>query len=326
MQTAIISDIHIGNNKNNPIFHTITIQYAEWLRDSLREKKIHNIIIAGDIFHDRVSVNLTSIECAYKFFEILEEFQIHIITGNHDCFYLDNSTVHSLSLLKKWKNVTIYDEPTLVDDIFFAPWGTSIDDMQPAKVLIAHLELNGYEMNKNKICTNGMNASDIMQKYKVCFSGHFHKPQIRKYDGKLLLYTGSCFQLNWGESGDEKYVYILDTETNNIQKIKNTISPKFVYINSEEDFDNVKNNFISIQVTEEGNEQFLLSLESLKPLHIKTQLIEKNIAQVKEELKEFKLIDINDIITETVDSLENITDLEKMDVKENLEILYKESL
>lgn len=325
MITAIISDVHIGNNKNNPIFHDITLKYAEWLRENLREKGITNLIICGDIFHDRVSINLTSIECAYKFFDILEEFNISVITGNHDCFYLHNSTIHSLSLFKKWTNVTVYDTPTLVDDIFYAPWGTELEDMKPAKVLIGHLELNGYEMSKNKICKNGMNGADLMQKYKVCFTGHFHKPQVRKYDNKLLLYTGSCFQLNWGESGEERYFYVLDTDTNNIKKFKNTISPRFEYIRSEDDYDKIKNNFISIQVRESGEEELLASLETYKPIDIKTQLIEEHEeVKIKEDIQVFKLIDTNDLIKETVDSMENVTDEEKAAVIANLETFYKE--
>lgn len=324
MQTAIISDIHIGNNKNNPVFHDITLQYARWLRDSLREKGIKNLIICGDIFHDRVSVNLTSMESAYRFFETLEEFNISIITGNHDCFYLNNSTVHSLSLFKKWTNVTVYDEPTLVDGIFYAPWGTTMDEMKPAKVLIGHLELVGYEMSKNKVCTDGMNAADLMKKYKVCFTGHFHKPQVRKYDGHLLIYTGSCFQLNWGESGEERFFYVLDTETNNIKKHKNEISPRFEYIRSPEDYDKIKNNFISIQVKEDDNGELLASLEGYKPLHVKTQLIEKEAVTVKEEVQEFKLINTSDLIVETVETMENTTEEERKAVIENLELLRKE--
>lgn len=324
MQTAIISDIHIGNNKNNPLFHDITIAYAEWLKSNLKEKGIENIIICGDIFHDRVSVNLTSLECAFRFFDILEDFNIKIITGNHDCFYLNNSTVHSLSLFKKWKNVTVYDKPTLDGDFFFAPWGTMLDEMLPAKFLIAHLEMNGYEMSKNKICSNGINAVDLMEKYHVCFTGHFHKAQGRKYDKKLLLYTGSCFQLNWGESGEEKYYYTLDTSNYKLQKFKNTISPRFEYIRSEKDFDKVPNNFVSIQISDdEENEKFRIALEQYKPLDVKTQLIEQDVKRTPTEITEFKVIDIGEIIKEVVNSY-GLSEEDTSEIIKMLEELHKE--
>jgi DNA repair exonuclease SbcCD nuclease subunit len=326
MKSLIIGDLHIGNNKNNPVFHKIVIDFAKWIKQQAEERGITHIIQCGDVFHDRVSVNLTSIECAYQFFNILKEFDMDIITGNHDCFYLENSTVHSLFLFKQWPNVTVHDSGSIKDDVFYAPWGTTLEEFQPAKILIGHLELNGYEMSKNKICTKGINAADIVEKYSLVLSGHFHKPQGRKYGNKILLYTGSGYQLNWGEAEEDKYLYVLDHDTLKMEKIKNTVSPRFEYIKSEEDYSKIKNNFVSISVHGgEDREKMLSLLSSFDPIRIDTKLVDK-ISEAQKDLSTYKTaINIDELIKEYInDIFKDFSDEEKNALITLYTNLYKE--
>ena len=305
---AICADLHIGNNKNNPLFHQTTVKYAEWLKDTLQQRGIDKIIIAGDIFHDRVNINLLSMACMYQFFDILSDFRITVIPGNHDCWFLNNSTIHSIALLKKWKNVTVYDTPTLTDDIFYAPWGTTVEEMQPAKILIAHLETQSFDLGRGKICSHGMKASDVMEKYSVCLTGHFHKPQQRNYEGKLFKYLGSAFQLNWGEQGNKNHLTIIDTETLEIETIDNTVSPRFEYICNESDFSKIENNIISVQIEKNSDESnsFIDQVMKFKPATIKTELISQNLEEMSDEVSEFKLVEITETIVEFIGLMENI--------------------
>ncbi len=326
MRYAIISDLHLGNNKNNPVFHNISINYAHWLKGVLKENKIENIIIAGDVFHERTSINLATLNAAYEFFDILSEFQLHIIAGNHDCFYLNNSTVHSLSLLKRWPNITIYDEPTLVDDIAFIPWGTVVEDMPEAKINIGHYEVVGFDMSKYKVCSHGIKGADLMEKSQIVFTGHFHKPQIRMYNKRPLYYTGSCFQLNWGESGEDKFVYLLDSETLNVEKIQNTVSPTFQYIESEDDYSKIPGNFISVKITDSDKIDSILDAYSAhKPLDIKTQYAEvkKTTLEVK-EIEDFEILDIKEVFSEMISELVQFEPHEQKEILEDATKLYKE--
>ncbi len=326
MRRAVISDLHIGNNKNNPLFHKTTLDYAKWLKIVLNDRGITSIIIAGDIFHDRVSINLLSMACMYQFFDILSEFRIHIIPGNHDCWYLNNSSVHSIDLLKKWKNVTVYDVPTLVDDIFYAPWGTEVTDMQPAKILIAHLETQSFDLGSGKICSHGLKAGEIMERYDMCLTGHFHKPQERMYDGKLFKYLGSAFQLRWDESGNKNHLTIVDDENLSIQTISNDESPRFEYIRNEDDFIKIENNIISIQVDKnsEESDKFVSMVMDKAPLSVKTELITQNISVMTEEVAEFKLVEIPEIIVEFVNLMESIEDEYRPEVIARCIKLYEE--
>ena len=326
-KVAIIGDIHIGNNKNNPIFHKITLDYADWLKKTLEEQSITNIWQLGDVFHDRVSINLLTMDCAYKFFEKLQNFNISIIIGNHDAFYLNNSSIHSLSFLKQWSNINVYDEVSLVNGVCFCPWGTSFDDIPKSKIILGHFEIPAFEMSKFKICTKGIKGTELMSKCDILFTGHFHKPQERKYSNKPLIYTGSCFQLNWGESEENKYVYIFDTKTLEFEKIENNISPKFIHIKSEKDIDKVNNNFISIDIDDYEKEyEIVTTYESLNPINIRTNYKEREKTKIDEDsisVDELQLVDIPGAIEEVSNGLENFTDDERNIISEKASSLYK---
>lgn len=319
----LIGDLHIGNNKNNPLFHKISLDYAKWIVKICEEKGIKNLIQMGDVFHDRASVNLLSLQCAYEFFDILKDFKIDIIPGNHDCWFLDNSDVHSLSLLKHWPNITVHDKPMVTEWFVFLPWGINLKDMPCGKIGIGHLEVAGYEMSKNKLCEKGMKGVDIMENFEILLSGHFHKPQERKYSKKRFIYTGSAFQLNWGESGDKKYVYIVNPQTLEIEKIENTISPRFEYIHSEDDYKKIPNNFVAINIPNKSSADILIAqISALNPLDIKTQYTELDITETENNIEEFKIVNIPDVVDEFTNSMINLTTEQQKEVAKDIKTLY----
>ena len=300
MKYLLTSDLHIGNNKNNPIFLDISLNYAKWLKHTAKKHDITEIIIAGDFFHDRNSVNLRALDTGHKFLDCLSEFQIHIITGNHDAWFLDNSDIHSLSPFKTRKNVHIYDELTTVGGITYCPWGTTAEMIPDgSNVLIGHWNLVSFQMAKGKICDHGVKGTDLMEKCNMAFSGHFHKPQLRTYAGKPLRMLGSAFQLNWGESGETKFCYILDSSNNTITEIENTVSPRFEYIHTEDDLAKIKGNFITFQiVNDEAGNLVKDRYEALQPILSIPNFIEKTVVSLDKQMEEFQLVQIEEATEE----------------------------
>ena len=101
-------------------------------------------MICGDLFHYRDEIAVNSLQVAKQFFDILEDYNIVMITGNHDCYYKDTSTVNSLSLFGGWKNITVIDTLT-VDDIFdkrvsFVPWGVNVKDIPKCDLVFGHFD------------------------------------------------------------------------------------------------------------------------------------------------------------------------------------------
>ena len=109
-----VSDIHVGVHQNSNMWHEISLKWARWLRDELKEKQITDIVIAGDLFHYRDEIAVNTIHVVTEMLRIWSDFQIYIIVGNHDAFYKDKSDINSLSILSGWSNITVFSEPTMV--------------------------------------------------------------------------------------------------------------------------------------------------------------------------------------------------------------------
>jgi DNA repair exonuclease SbcCD nuclease subunit len=319
----VFGDLHIGVNKNNPEFFKITLDYADWLISILEKNKISTIVQLGDIFHFRENVHSTAINCAFEFFSRLKKYKIHIITGNHDSLYNDTSDVNSLKLLNNWPNIKIYEKVTSVDGMCFCGWGCKINDIpKNQKIVFGHFDIKGFDMSASKISEHGFTASELMEKCSLLMSGHYHKPQTRFYNQRPLIYTGSAFQLNWGESGEEKYAYIVDTETLDVTPVTNDVSPKFIYIRSENDYPKAKNNFVSVEIDKpEEFQNVVIKMKSLEAKDVRTT--SKPIKKTSDvvAVAEFKGVSILDAIDEYYDIVE-ITDEEREYVKKHSKELY----
>ena len=230
MKYLIIGDIHAGkktrNSRNGEVFHKVLKDYALLVKTVAHLNNICNIIQMGDVFDNRNAISLETLDYVTQFFDILEEFHIDVVCGNHDALLNDNASINSLTPFKKHPNITVHDKVTVQDDMVFAGWGVKLDDFPPCKLFFGHIDTVGFELQKNRIATHGFKASDLMDKVSgAVFTGHYHLPQVRHYSGKPFCYTGSAFSLDWNDIDNTKYVYILDTDTLEVKKIENLISP-----------------------------------------------------------------------------------------------------
>lgn len=321
----VIGDLHIGTNKNNPDFYKITLDYADWLMSILEENNIDTIVQLGDVFHYREMVHSPSIKCASEFFKKLKKYKIHIITGNHDCLYNDTSEVNTLKLLTEWDNITIHEKVTVEDKFCFCGWGTKLDDIPDGmKIIFGHFDIKSFHMSSTKISEHGFVASDLMKKCELLMSGHYHKPQIRLYDKKPLVYAGSTFQLNWGESGEDKYAYIIDTDTLEMKTLKNTVSPRFEYIHSQSDFDKVENNFVSVEIDKpEEFEKVVSKLKKMNAIDVRTT--SKPIKKTADNaaVMDFKGVSVVDAIEEYCSSLLLEDNKKNLSIKKLKELYQK---
>ena len=330
MKIGLFTDIHIGLENSSDFFHKENIKLAKWIKKEFLKQDISDVFILGDVFHNRKQITLESIHNATEFFDILKDFNIHILTGNHDCFFLDNSEIHSLGLLKGWKNITIYDTPevhTLNNvTIGMIPWGTKINDISICDYIFGHFEISGFEM-QGTLCEKGISGSELTTKAKhAVFSGHFHKPQIRKYGDKEIHYLGSPYQHNFGERDEEKYIYVLDLDTHYLERIINNISPKHYYVEQNDDnLSRYSGQIIRPIIKDaEKQEEFMLKLNSVSPTRIKDAefRIEKE-EKIKETIEDFKMTTVSSALKEFIDIMELDDDMKEEVLKETME-LYAE--
>lgn len=283
---AVFSDLHLGVHVNSPTWHDISLEWAKWISDDLAEKDIKNIIFCGDFFHSRSEITVNTLHHASVLLELFNDFNITMIAGNHDSFYKHNSTINSIKIFNGHKNITVIDKPLETTicgkTVFYSPWGTDIKDISESDVIFGHFEIESFKMNVHKVCESGFKSVELLEKAPLVISGHFHLREERVYEGGKILYVGSPFELDFGDTGSTKGYYILDFNDLSYQFIENTISPKHQKIALSEiikikNFDQaatklLSNNIVKLYVDKvirpEDLDKLSVKLNNFKPINL----------------------------------------------------------
>jgi DNA repair exonuclease SbcCD nuclease subunit len=184
-------------------------------------------------------------------------------------------------------------------------------------------------MNKWKYSSNGL-QKDAIFKFKRVFSGHYHSKSIEKHSNGELIYVGTPYQLDRGDSGEEKGFHIIDLETDTYEFIENEKSIKYISLlyPSKDDFNKIQGNVVDIVV--EGNvdtdelAQYQEEVNKLKPI---LPALLKTTAQSYSgvvEVEELNIKPLGEMFSEYIGSLDIEDDLKKS-VEEELNSLYAES-
>ena len=225
MKLAIITDQHFGARKGAEYIHNYFKKfYDDIFFPYLEKNKIDTVIDMGDTFDNRRNIDLASLEWSKKvYYDRLQAMGItvHTIVGNHTAYYKDTNEINTVDLLlKEYNNVVVYSEPTEINidglDILLLPWineenrtqTMEMIDKSVSKVVMGHLELNGFVATRGHMMENGMNI-DVFDKFDVVYSGHFH---TRSTNGKIS-YLGNPYEMFWNDVNDPRGFSIFDTET-----------------------------------------------------------------------------------------------------------------
>jgi DNA repair exonuclease SbcCD nuclease subunit len=327
---AIVGDLHLGLHQSNNMWHDISLDFAQWLKQTLTDKGIKDIVMLGDVLDNRNEVSVTTLHTLSKFFKALEDFNIIIITGNHDCYYSKRSDVHSIGTLSDWTNIEVVDKLLTVNmfnkTLSFCPWNTQPVDIPKSDIILGHFEINTFKMNGMHVCEHGVDSQALLDKAPLILSGHFHCTDDRNYKNGRILYAGSPYEQSWGEAGDPKGIYLLDLHDDALEFIENTKSPKHIKLRLSELLalgkitDNIKKEFqgniitfvIDVEIEQKAIDALLVKFYALNPLSIKTEnvLYAQNTISFDEEIK-FEGVDIKKDIVEFIDKM--INDVENKD-------------
>lgn len=317
---AIVTDLHIGKHQNSTQWHDISLRFAEEFKDKLKSDHIRDIIICGDVNNDRNEINVQSLHIVNELFTIWKDFNINIIVGNHDAYYKNRSDVNSLSILSGWDNINIIDDieeyNVFGKKMVFVPWGFDINKISNCDYLFGHFEINGFYLNKIKICVNGMDSNNLLQKANTVISGHFHLRDDRTYKNGRIIYLGSPYELDWSDCGTQsRGYYYLTIPTNNIEFIETNSSPKHkkIYLSeitsigklTPEIKTEFNGNIISLIIDQDVKDldklnDFIKTLYTLNPLSLKTEYILENRVSIDDSNYEFTAVDIKSSIHEFV--------------------------
>ena len=223
MKIGIITDTHYGCRKGSKHFHDYFEKfYADIFFPTLEKEGINTIVHMGDIFDSRKSIDYQSLEWAKRVvFEPLKKYKVHLITGNHDCYYKNTNEVNSPELLlKDYTNIKTYNSPKTIKigglSILLLPWICSENyeeslgaiNKSKSKIVMGHLEINGFRATRGHTMEDGIDVSTF-SKFDKVFSGHYH---TRSSDGQIY-YLGNPYEMFWNDVNDPRGFTIFDTET-----------------------------------------------------------------------------------------------------------------
>lgn len=322
-RVAVISDLHLGVHTNSVQWHEIALNWAHWLRDELKKQNIKDIIFCGDWYHNRSEISVSTLQISADILDILKDYNIITIIGNHDIYYKYRTDVNSLSLFKNSKNISVVDKITTIEvfdkKLTLCPWGTTTGQIEKSDIVFGHFEIETFKMNTFKDCEDGLSVKELLSKSPLIISGHFHFRHEKKYGAGTILYVGNPFQMDFGDCDNTKGYHILDIDTQEYEFFENTVSPHYKKISLSNlveastitsDVKNVfKNNIVKLKIDKNISQEDLTILISklnlLKPesLQIEYDLCFNKISNNDND-KDLSGIDITCAIEEFINLLE----------------------
>ena len=245
MKILILSDLH---HQNDDFMFEYQTKFLKSLKSLVVKKKITHIIIMGDVLDNKKIIDIHMASVFRTIYDELSELcKIIVSLGNHDCYFKTTNDTNSPSFILNPDIYIVEEIPIKLENCIIVPWihennAKEISDFvskhnHEDNYLFGHFELNGYIMSGGKVCRKSQLYRPDYDKYKKVFSGHFHKRQEKNN----VLYTGTAYQMNFGEL-DQKGIHILDTETGELEFIRNKkdLFMKIV-IDEDSDLDILKN-------------------------------------------------------------------------------------
>jgi predicted phosphodiesterase len=340
MLVAIITDTHWCARKSSKLFQDhFELFYKNIFFPTLEYYNVNTVIHMGDAFDSRKSIDFSGLEWTRRVvLEPLSNYDVHMITGNHDCYLKNSNSINSPELLlQDYKNIKTYSDPTEIKignlDLLLIPWINGENEEKTlkmiqnskCKVAAGHLELNGFPPYKGHIMEDGRNPN-IFHNFKKVFSGHYHT----RSSNDNIHYLGNPYEIYWNDVYDERGFTIFDTETLDHYFIDNPHNIFEIVYYGEDTTPikryNYQNKIVKVIVRKKDNqldfEKFLDKLYSQNPAEIK--IVENFQLQQLESFESLETEDTFSLLKRYVDESE--CDLNKSTITNIFEEVYKEAL
>ena len=202
MKLTIVGDPHCKPSNLNKI--TQLFQEVEalgnpvvWLGDMLDTK---------EVIHGK---------CLNLWYDLITRSRLNhtILVGNHDWFSSQEQD-HSLRLLHIPGKCYVIDKFFIEGNISFFPYSSNIEETRSylniadTPFVIGHFDIQGFDYGNGIDSKEGLVTEDFKHFDRV-ISGHYHKYQMTHN----IMYLGTPFSHSFGESNQEKYLAVFDTDT-----------------------------------------------------------------------------------------------------------------
>lgn len=349
MKIAIICDTHYGVRNDTALFLDNQKKFTEEIfLPALQKHKIDTIIHLGDLVDRRKYINFnTLMRMRTEFLDRLTGYDVHILAGNHDCFYKNTNDLNALKelLLGKYTNIKLYSTATTVSinkfKILFVPWICEENQEQslkeitntPAKYCMGHLELRGFEMNKGNINDHGTDI-ELFSKFNMVFSGHYHHKSSRDN----IHYLGAPYEMTWSDYDCERGFHIFDTTKNELTFIENPFKMfhKIDYDDSVVtdlsellkvvDKSKIAGSYCKVVVQNKMNpyvfDMFIAAIEEMSPHDLK--IVQHSDIKLSKDEYVGSWEDTLTVINKSIDTMD--LSIDKLKLKTMMDNLYKQAL
>lgn len=233
-KVLVTTDWHIGLKQNSKSRLNIIVKVVKKLIEHIKANDIKTMVFAGDLFHERISVNVNSMNVALHCIQAIAKYcKIYLIVGNHDSHLKNSIDINSLNMFKTMPNVEVIDKATEVsingNRTVLVPW---IGDMSVYKketfdMMFGHFDVSQKYLIKSYIEEHSaVNTTDVaedelsfnsnkmpqsnvgdfvgdfvefVKKGGTVFSGHIHSPKSFMSRSRHFILVGDPYQQNLGE-------------------------------------------------------------------------------------------------------------------------------
>ena len=247
-------------------------------------------------------------------------------------------------MLGEYNNITIYEEPTVVqldrEKVLMLPWICTDNYEQTmetikttdAKTCFSHLELTGFVLVPGMPNLHGMDP-DIFSELDLVVSGHFH----HRHSRGNVTYMGNPYEITWSDYNDPRGFAIYDTGERTLAYHDNPFrlfykiyydDSHFEGVNdiSNFDFDRIVGGSVKLIVSKKTDfKRFDHFVDKLYQCSLIDLKIIEDFSEFEDEAigEDVNLEDTMTLLKEYVDVVE--TDLNKQRIKNLLQSLYIEA-
>jgi len=267
------------------------IACLDWIAGSAVKARCEGLILIGDIFDSRTKLDISVIDQTCRaLHRWSDKLELVIVVGNHDSM-LRTPQYNSLQVFNGY--ATVVEEPWLCTrggkKFLFVPWyddpaelAKQIKEQQKKHTphyLFTHILCEGAVPVKGK----GFPVKDLLpKKFTRIFLGDVHDPMQLAPN---VQYVGAPLQIDYRDAGGTRGVWMLDTASDQLQFIENTISPRF-HVIEDATVEGIRaNDFVRIKTDDPGIAAEALAAVRGKAHYVETTFVPEDDHEVRLDVR-----------------------------------------
>ena len=195
-------------------------KFLNWICSLVESEDINRIVILGDVFHTHAVVRSEVMSVFTSFLcRVTEKTSVILLVGNHDMVSHSQTSVHALEPFKNYKNVTVVDCPTVINNDLFLPFMNSDSAWQMAfdefATNCSHVYCHQMFVGANMGFARSSDGVKVPDHAKLIINGHIHKAQFISCGAFSpgVWCPGSPYAQEANDVDEDKGVYLFDKST-----------------------------------------------------------------------------------------------------------------